>query len=307
MPQEDVSLNKPHKPHKPQNNMSYRKVARSSLTFNLLAKSRKGKFVLAQAKNGSCRVLLAEQCSKEETLVLESRPNFSPTNHMKKLRDAKYHEISQCVVISYDKTKTLVVYNLKIWGIQWLTYSSFRKVLLEMKQGPEVDKFRLLFDKLKAGVDSGEIPASYPMNESDAEAAVSEPDRSEPGSNESEFATLLEEFAESAQRLIDCAKEKPTKVQRHILKMFQSYPGKTFEDFYTIPAEVQKLFARSTEGSVADGTCLMDKVTQLQLQANWELDASKPQIFDNIKKVKDPSKVSITIKVNVGQTTKQPI
>jgi hypothetical protein len=246
-------------------------------------------------------VLLAEQCSKEEMLVLESRPNFSPTNHMKKLRDAKYHEISQCVVISYDKTKTLVVYNLKIWGIQWLTYSSFWKVLLEMKQGPEVDKFRLLFDKLKAGVYSGEIAASYPMNESDAEAAVSDSDRSEPGSNESEFATLLEEFAESAQRLIDCAKEKPTKVQRHILKMFQSYPGKTFEDFYTIPAEVQKLFARSTEGS------LMDKVTQLQLQANWELDASKPQIFDLIKEVKDPSKVSITITVNVGQTTKQPI
>jgi hypothetical protein len=162
--------------------------------YNPLAKSSGGNYVLVQQKNGLLEVLLPEQCCKEELLVLENLPKFSPPDHKKKLRAAKYYEISPCVVITYGKTMKLIVYNLKISGIQWLTYSAFKNVL-KMKEGPNIDKFRLLLKLLPAGVDSGKIPASDFMDGRDVKAAVSEAHRSGPWSNKSKFKTLLENLA----------------------------------------------------------------------------------------------------------------
>jgi hypothetical protein len=48
------------------------------------------------------------------------------------------------------------------------------------------------------------------MSVSDAEAAVSEGGRSEPGSKQSEFETFSEGFVKSAPLLITWAEEKPT-------------------------------------------------------------------------------------------------
>jgi hypothetical protein len=177
--------------------MSHRKAARnksSSSIYNPLAKSSGGNYVLVQQKNGLLKVLLPEQCCKEELLVLENRPKFNPPDHKKKLRAAKYHEISPCVVITYGKTRKLVVYNLKISGIQWLTYYAFKNVL-ETKEGPDIDKFRLLLKKLPAGVDSGKIPASDFMDGRDVKAAVSEVHSSGPWSNESKSKTLSDNLA----------------------------------------------------------------------------------------------------------------
>jgi hypothetical protein len=50
-----------------------------------------------------------------------------------------------------------------------------------------------------------------------------------------------------------------------------------FIDFYPTPAQVQKPFTRLTE------RVAMDKDTLLQLQTNWKLDRSKPQIFKHMK------------------------
>jgi hypothetical protein len=58
----------------------------------------------------------------------------------------------------------------------------------------DINKCKELFNNLPAGVDSGRIPASDSMNGSDAEAALSDGDRSEPGSKQSELETLLEEL-----------------------------------------------------------------------------------------------------------------
>jgi hypothetical protein len=239
----------PHTPHTPQKKKELRrKPARnrsSSLMFNLLAKSKNGDHVLVQQKNGLPKVLSSEQCSKDQMLVLESRPNFSPPDHKRQLRHAKYHEISQCVVIPYGKTKKkLIVYNLECWGIQWLTEVSVDKVL-ETKKTPDVKKFRQLFEKLQAGVDSG-----------DTVAAVSGTDKSGPGSNESEFNTLLKKHAEIVQQLIDLATENPAKVQGDIMEMLKSDAKLTFGAVYPDMGLLQEILCRATKSDNAVGEIL---------------------------------------------------
>jgi hypothetical protein len=126
MPQVEIT------PDKPQDNMSHRKPTQnksSSFTFNPLAKSMKGDRVLVQQENGSFKVLLPKECSKEQMLLFKSRPNFSPMDHKEKLMAAKYHQISQCVVIPYSAKMMLFVYYLDE-EIQWLTNSLLRRSLL---------------------------------------------------------------------------------------------------------------------------------------------------------------------------------
>jgi hypothetical protein len=229
-----LNLNMPHEPHTPQDNLSGREAPPKKL-----AKLTGGPFVIVQA-NGKFKVVPPEEC---KNMVVEGRGSFSPTVHKTNLEAAPYDKISNCVVIPYgpsEDSRKLFLYYLEGEGTQWLTKGSLYKVL-ERKEGPDVGKFKGLFETLQAGVDSGEIAACNSLDgseSSDAMAAVSEPDRSA-------FKTLLKKHAEIAPQLIHLATEDSAEVRRCIGEMFVSDPEATLRVVYPDMDPVQKLFCRA--------------------------------------------------------------
>jgi hypothetical protein len=157
----------------------------------ILANSRrsgKGKWVLVE-ENGKFEVRRSKEYNKKNArLDFKYLPSFSPKQHKKAL------------VITYGRDKELFVYRFAHGEeVQWMRSKSFsgRKSYIQ--------DFQKHYQNLQLAVDSGEIAASDSTDESDPKAAVSEADRSEPGSNESKFNTLSEEFAGIARQLIDWA------------------------------------------------------------------------------------------------------
>jgi hypothetical protein len=146
--------------------------------LKILAMSGRGSYVLVQVKD-IFKVLPSKQCPEGE---MPSRGTFSSQAHKQRLMDAAYQDISPCLVLTPNKTAIkLIIYNLRNRGTQWLTYKSFRDVL-EMKEEPDVDKFKKLLKKLPTGVDSGRIPTSNSMDGWDAEVGVSRPSNIKSGS-----------------------------------------------------------------------------------------------------------------------------
>jgi hypothetical protein len=251
MPKVEISSNMPHEPHTPQNEMSPRKAApkKSSLSFEILAKSWGGKYVLV-LENRTYKVLLARECGKKV------RKNALPFNHKGHKRDLErigYNRILQGVVIPYGSKHLdleLFVYHLEGNGTQWLPKKLFSDCLAH------IQNFKELCQTSQGWIDDNEIAAGNSMDRSDAVAAVSGTDRSEHESNGYEFKKLFKSYANKIQQLIHLATENPAKVQRDIMEMLKSDAKLTLGAVYPDMGLLQEILCRATKSDDAVGEIL---------------------------------------------------